>query len=76
MTTVNVYEAKAQLSKLLELVERGEPVTIARAGRPVADLIPHRRVDIVFGSMAGRIRFDEDAFDDIDEETIDLFGAS
>ena len=38
MVLVNVYEAKTQLSKLLEAVERGEKVTIARAGRPIADL--------------------------------------
>jgi prevent-host-death family protein len=37
---VNVHEAKTQLSKLLELVENGETVTIARHGKPVADLVP------------------------------------
>ena len=36
MLTVNVHEAKSQLSKLLEAVEAGQEVTIARAGRPVA----------------------------------------
>lgn len=38
--TVNVHEAKTTLSQLLEAVERGEPVTIARNGKPVADLVP------------------------------------
>lgn len=38
MRQVNVHEAKTQLSKLLEAVERGEEVTIARNGRPVATL--------------------------------------
>ena len=75
MTTVNVYEAKTQLSKLLELVERGESVTIARAGKPVADLVPHVRADIVFGSLAGRIRWNPDTFDDVDPEIIARFGA-
>ena len=74
MTTVNVYEAKAQLSKLLEMVERGESVTIARAGRPVADLVPHVRVDLVFGSLHGQIQWDPDTFDDEDPEVLDLFG--
>jgi prevent-host-death family protein len=36
---VNVHEAKTQLSKLLELVENGETVTIARHGKPVAQLV-------------------------------------
>jgi prevent-host-death family protein len=40
---VNVRQAKAQLSRLLELVEEGERVTIARNGEPVAELIPARR---------------------------------
>ena len=39
-TTLNVHEAKTHLSKLLERVEAGEEVIIARAGRPVARLIP------------------------------------
>ena len=37
--TVNVYEAKTQLSALLAEVEAGGEVVIARAGRPVARLI-------------------------------------
>ncbi|MBI4908130.1 MAG: type II toxin-antitoxin system Phd/YefM family antitoxin [Acidobacteria bacterium] len=40
---VNVHEAKSQLSRLLEMVENGETVIIARQGRPVAELIPARR---------------------------------
>jgi prevent-host-death family protein len=40
---VNVHEAKTQLSRLLELVESGETVTIARQGQPVAELVPARR---------------------------------
>lgn len=36
---VNIHEAKTSLSKLLEAVERGEEVIIARAGKPVARLV-------------------------------------
>ncbi len=38
MMMVTVTEAKANLSKLLAMVERGEEVVIGRAGRPVAEL--------------------------------------
>lgn len=38
--TVNVHEAKTHLSRLLAAVERGGEVTIARAGRPIARLVP------------------------------------
>ena len=39
---VNVHEAKTQLSRLLEMVENGETVVIARHGKPVAELVPAR----------------------------------
>jgi len=41
--TVNIHEAKTHLSRLVERVEAGEEVVIARAGRPVARLVPFRR---------------------------------
>jgi prevent-host-death family protein len=40
MRQVNVHEAKTELSRLLEAVEAGERVIIARAGQPVAVLVP------------------------------------
>jgi prevent-host-death family protein len=40
MRTVNVYEAKTQLSKLLAEVEAGAEVVVARNGVPVAKLTP------------------------------------
>ena len=45
MTTVNVHHAKTHLSKLLERVAAGEEVVIARAGRPVARLVPVSAVE-------------------------------
>jgi len=38
MKTVNVHEAKTTLSRLLEEVERGETLVIARNGKPIAEL--------------------------------------
>lgn len=40
MATVNVHQAKTQLSKLLQQVEAGETIVIARAGKPAAQLVP------------------------------------
>jgi antitoxin (DNA-binding transcriptional repressor) of toxin-antitoxin stability system len=40
---VNVHEAESQFSRLLELVEGGETVVIARYGQPVAELVPAKR---------------------------------
>jgi prevent-host-death family protein len=43
MKQVNVHEAKTQLSHLIEEVEAGERVIIARAGKPVAVLCRYRK---------------------------------
>ena len=40
---VNIHEAKTHLSRLLERVRRGATITIAKAGTPVAVLIPAAR---------------------------------
>lgn len=39
---VNIHQAKTHLSRLLQRVAQGEEVTIARAGVPVARLVPAR----------------------------------
>jgi prevent-host-death family protein len=42
-TVVNIHAAKTQLSRLVARAERGERITIARDGKPVAELGPARR---------------------------------
>ena len=39
---INIHAAKTHLSRLIERVERGEEVVLARAGRPVARIVPYR----------------------------------
>lgn len=60
-----MHEAKTQLSKLVEEVEHGEDVVIARAGKPVARLIPYveERKPRVPGLLKGKIWMSDD-FDD------------
>ena len=67
-TTVNVYEAKTRLSALLNLVEAGEEVIIARNGRPIARLgrLTNKVPDRVPGAWRGRIHIADD-FDDFTE---------
>lgn len=44
MKTINIHEAKTQLSALLAQIEKsGEAVLICRHGKPIADLVPHRK---------------------------------
>ncbi|GAA1757780.1 type II toxin-antitoxin system prevent-host-death family antitoxin [Nostocoides vanveenii] len=68
MTTVNIQEAKTHLSRLLEQVRAGERVIIAKAGEPIAELVPVTRPDIVFGALVGQVTIDFDAFDAADDD--------
>lgn len=76
MRQVNVHEAKTQLSRLLEEVEGGERVVIARAGQPVAVLAPYaaairkRRL----GLFAGQAHIHDD-FDELPDDIAAAFGA-
>ena len=65
MKQVNVYDAKTRLSEILSRVEGGEEVTIAKAGRPVARLIPiHGEIrERIPGTAKGKVVIRKD-FDD------------
>lgn len=71
---VNIHEAKTHLSRLVERVEAGEEVVIARAGRPVARLVPFktRTKSRIPGLWRGRVHLSPD-FDRTDEELLDVF---
>jgi prevent-host-death family protein len=60
METVNIHEAKTHLSRLLERVEAGEEIILARNGKPVAKLVPVRRIPRRPGAMKGQIRIRRD----------------
>ena len=77
-TTVNVHEAKTQLSRLLVRVGLGEEVIIARAGKPVARLVaieekPLRRTP---GSARGQVWVAPDFNVPLPPEILDAFEAS
>lgn len=61
-TVFNLYEAKTQLSKLVELAAAGEEIIIAKAGRPMARLValgaPARRREP--GGWEGRVVITDD----------------
>jgi prevent-host-death family protein len=62
MEIVNVHAAKTHLSQLLARVEAGEEVVLARAGRPVARLIPFRLAGARrrFGGWRGKAWISDD----------------
>jgi prevent-host-death family protein len=61
-STVNIFQAKTNLSKLLERVENGEDVIIARAGKPIARLtrLEVKKKPIVFGLLKGELHVADD----------------
>ena len=70
---VNMHQAKSQLSKLAEKAVQGETVVIAKAGKPLVDIVPHREgCRRVPGRYAGQIKIAE-GFDATSDELIDLF---
>jgi prevent-host-death family protein len=69
---VNIFEAKTNLSKLIELVEQGEDVIIARAGKPVARLtkIEAAKKPIRYGLLKGKIHIADDFDDPLPEDVL------
>jgi prevent-host-death family protein len=72
---VNVHQAKTHLSKLLERVALGEEVVIAKAGKPVAKLIPLniKPKKRMLGSAKGEFVVPDDFNDPLPKEIEDLF---
>ena len=72
---VNIHEAKTHLSRLLERVAIGEEVIIAKAGKPVAKLVPieEPRKRRFLGSAKGEFVVPDDFNDPLPKEIEDLF---
>jgi len=72
---VNIHEAKTHLSRLLERVAMGEEIVIAKAGTPVAKLVPlsTRPKKRILGSAKGEFVVPADFNDPLPKEIEDLF---
>lgn len=77
MILKNISAAKAELSALIERVEKGEEILIARAGRPVARLVPYEGVSErrIPGALRGEIEIATD-FDELPEDIARALGSS
>ncbi len=78
MKTVNIHEAKTQLSRLVEEASKGEPFVIAKAGKPVVKVTalcaPTGAQVRRLGFMTGQISVPDD-FDRMGKEEIEgIFG--
>ena len=76
MTQVNLYDAKTQLSRLVERAAAGEEIVIAKGGRPLARLVAlaHRTAPRELGFLAGRVRVAPDFDAPLPEDLAAAFG--
>ena len=75
MPSVNMHDAKTHLSELVERAEAGEEIIIARAGKPVARLVPIeiKKEPRKLGYLAGQIWVADDFDAPLPDEILDLF---
>jgi prevent-host-death family protein len=70
---VNVHQAKTHLSRLLERVASGEEITIAKAGKPIARLVPVQQRTRQLGMDAGKVWIADDFDAALPDEELALF---
>ena len=75
MKVVNIHEAKTHFSKLLVEVAAGEEIVIAKAGKPVARLIPasEKSSKPILGTERGRFEIPDDFDAPLPKKILDLF---
>jgi len=76
MKQLNLTEAKAKLSELVDAAARGDGTIIAKSGTPVAMLVPldHAKpAPIKFGTLKGKIRIADNFDDPLPDQTLAEF---
>jgi prevent-host-death family protein len=74
MAQVNIHEAKTHFSRLVERAEAGEEIVVARAGKPVARLVPYEaeKRPSLWGVWEGQVVIHED-FDELPDDVAAAF---
>lgn len=77
-TVLNLYEAKTSLSDLVERAAAGEEIVIAKAGRPLAKLVPLDRASERRkpGGWEGKVRIADDFDAPLPDDVLDAFEGS
>jgi len=70
---VNMHEAKTTLSRLVDEVVAGEEIVIAKAGRPVARLVPVAREKRRLGVWKGKVRMARDFDEPLSPEELTVW---
>ncbi len=75
MITVNIHQAKTQLSKLVEKAAKGEPFIIAKAGKPLVKVVAlEAPVKRRLGFMQGQFEVPDDFDRMCEDEILGMFG--
>jgi prevent-host-death family protein len=72
MKTVNIHDAKSQLSALINKALNGEKIVIARNNRPVIELVPLKKQTRISGQLQGQIKV-FGTWEDTDDAIKELF---
>ena len=78
MQTINIHDAKTNFSKLIDAVSQGGEIVIAKAGKPIARLVPilvPKRIRKP-GALKGKIRISADFDAALDDEILATFEAT
>lgn len=75
MQIVNIHEAKTHLSRLLEEVVAGNPVVIAKAGKPIAKIVPLASLSSnrSLGLLKGKVKISDDFDAALPRDVLDAF---
>lgn len=75
METINIHQAKTNLSRLLSRVENGEEIIIANRGVPIAKLVPFHTLDrrSSLGQDRGKFVVPNDFNSPLPEDFLDAF---
>jgi|DewCreStandDraft_4_1066084.scaffolds.fasta_scaffold96900_2 prevent-host-death family protein len=71
--TVNIHEAKTQLSKLIDAALKGERIVIAKAGNPLVTLTALKRPKRILGLAKGRGKVTDEFFQPLPADVIEAF---
>ncbi|MES2345204.1 MAG: type II toxin-antitoxin system Phd/YefM family antitoxin [Chlamydiota bacterium] len=73
--TINIHEAKTHFSELINAAMNGSEILIAKAGKPVARLMPleQKKNKIRFGVLKGKFKISKDFDAPLPDEIINLF---
>lgn len=76
MNSTNIHQAKTHLSRLVQRAAEGEEIVIAKAGKPLAKLVPYREKNIPRnpGFWRGKVKIADD-FDDLPQDIAAAFRA-